>query len=61
MGSDVLISSLSAQVFASRALLIHIAKALDAIFRGHPIAMLYFVMICCPLLMNILQVRPASS
>ena len=44
-----------------RSLLIHIARGLDATFRGHPVAMLYFVMICCPLLMNILQASSLSG
>jgi len=42
-------------VFMLRGLLIHIARALDSVFRGHPFALLYFVMLCCPLLMNLLQ------
>lgn len=45
------------QVFMLRGLLIHIARALDSVFRGHPFALLYFVMLCCPLLMNLLQVN----
>lgn len=44
------------QVILFRSLLIHLASLLDAIFRGHPVALLFFVMICCPLLMNIFQV-----
>ncbi|GAB4815021.1 hypothetical protein N2152v2_002067 [Parachlorella kessleri] len=34
----------------------HVAEALDDAFRGHPTLLLYFVMICCPLCMNMIQV-----
>ncbi|PRW61577.1 hypothetical protein C2E21_0672 [Chlorella sorokiniana] len=36
--------------------LVHIAQGLDSLFEGHPTLLLYTVMICCPLLMNICQV-----
>ena len=32
-----------------------IAEGLDALFNGHPTLLLFFVMICCPLLMNAAQ------
>lgn len=32
-------------------------QGLDRLFEGHPTAELYVVMICCPLLLNICQVR----
>lgn len=33
----------------------HVAAFLDGIFEGHPVIMLYFVMITCPLLLNACQ------
>jgi hypothetical protein len=36
---------------------VHIAQAVDSAFAGHPTALLFFVMIMCPLLMNLLQAR----
>ncbi|PSC74764.1 GUCD1 isoform X2 [Micractinium conductrix] len=36
--------------------LAHGAKGLDSLFAGHPTGLLFFVMICCPLLMNVCQV-----
>ena len=32
------------------------AHVLDVLFSGHPVLLLFFVMIMCPLAMNILQV-----
>jgi hypothetical protein len=32
------------------------ARVLDLLFSGHPVLLLFFVMIMCPLTMNILQV-----
>lgn len=37
-------------------LLVHVAQGIDSLFTGHPTLLLFFVMICCPLLMNICQV-----
>lgn len=34
-----------------------VAHLLDAAFEGRPTAELFTVMICCPLLMNMVQVR----
>lgn len=36
-------------------LLAVIAEGLDSVFDGHPTILLFFVMICCPLLMNAAQ------
>ena len=35
-------------------------QGLDSLFEGHPTLLLYTVMICCPLLMNVCQVRAPS-
>jgi hypothetical protein len=35
-------------------------QGLDRLFEGHPTAELYMVMICCPLLLNVCQVRAAG-
>ncbi len=32
-------------------------QGLDRLFEGHPTLLLYTVMVCCPLLMNLCQVR----
>ena len=45
------------QVIALKAELIHVAALLDRLFAGHPVSLLLFVMICCPLIMNLFQVR----
>ena len=45
------------QVIGARAGLVHIAQAVDSAFAGHSTALLFFVMIMCPLLMNLLQAR----
>ncbi|KAL4452727.1 hypothetical protein ABPG75_008389 [Micractinium tetrahymenae] len=37
-------------------LLVHVAHGIDSLFAGHPTVLLFFVMIMCPLLMNICQV-----
>lgn len=37
-------------------LLVHVAQGIDSLFSGHPTVLLFFVMIMCPLLMNICQV-----
>ena len=47
------------QVILGRGLLIHVAALLDNLFSGHPTALLYFVMVMCPLCMNLVQVCPA--
>lgn len=44
------------QVVLLGTMLIHIAQGLDAAFAGHPTLLLFFVMICCPLCMNMIQV-----
>lgn len=44
------------QVILGRGFLIHVAAVLDHLFRGHPTALLYFVMVMCPLCMNLVQV-----
>lgn len=46
-----------AQVIAAKAVLVHVAEALDSAFSGHPTLLLFFVMAMCPLCMNLLQVR----
>ena len=33
------------------------ARLLDSAFAGHPTALLYFVMVMCPLFMNLAQVQ----
>ncbi len=48
------------QVIAAKAVLLPLARVLDNMFWGHPVLLLYFVMIMCPLVMNIIQVRIAS-
>ena len=48
------------QVIAAKAVLLPLARVLDNVFWGHPVLLLYFVMIMCPLVMNIIQVRIAS-
>lgn len=47
------------QVILGRGILIHVAALLDKTFRGHPNALLYFVMVMCPLCMNLVQVSHA--
>lgn len=42
-------------VILTRSVLIHVAAVLDHLFRGHPTALLYFVMVMCPLCMNLVQ------
>lgn len=37
-----------------------VAQLLDSCFVGRPTAELFTVMICCPLLMNMVQVRAAA-
>lgn len=32
-----------------------VAKVLDSVFAGHPALLLFFVMVCCPLLLNAAQ------
>lgn len=54
-----IVSTAAMQVILSRGLLIHVAALLDKAFRGHPNALLYFVMVMCPLCMNLVQVRPS--
>ena len=44
------------QVILGRGVLIHVAALLDNLFYGHPTALLYFVMVMCPLCMNLIQV-----
>lgn len=45
------------QIFLLEDALLHIAHVLDVVFHGNPTGQLYFVMIACPLAMNVLQVR----
>ena len=45
------------QVILARGILIHVAAVLDDLFHGHPTALLYFVMVMCPLCMNLVQVH----
>ncbi|KAK9840897.1 hypothetical protein WJX84_000898 [Apatococcus fuscideae] len=42
-------------VVSAQALLVDAARLLDAAFAGHPTALLYFVMVMCPLFMNLTQ------
>ncbi|CAL8466790.1 g6326 [Coccomyxa elongata] len=42
-------------VITAKPVLLPLAKFLDGIFRGHPVLLLYFVMIMCPLIMNVIQ------
>ncbi|KAK9866951.1 hypothetical protein WJX84_004349 [Apatococcus fuscideae] len=42
-------------VIAAKELLVDAARLLDAAFAGHPTALLYFVMVMCPLFMNLIQ------
>lgn len=45
------------QVIGCKPILVPAAGVLDAVFRGHPVLLLFFVMIMCPMTMNILQVN----
>lgn len=45
------------QVITAKPVLLPLAKLLDGIFWGHPVLLLCFVMIMCPLVMNVIQVR----
>ncbi len=45
-----------AQVVLLGKVLMHISRALDSAFEGKPVQLLWFVMICCPLIMNMIQV-----
>ena len=45
------------QVITAKPVLLPLANILDKLFRGHPVLLLYFVMIMCPLVMNVIQVR----
>lgn len=36
-------------------ILLSIADSIDIVFEGHPVALLYSVMILCPLIMNVIQ------
>ncbi len=47
---------LAVQAILGRGILIHVAALLDNLFYGHPTALLYFVMVMCPLCMNLVQV-----
>ena len=49
------------QVIACKSILVPVAHVLDVIFQGHPNLLLFFVMIMCPLTMNVLQVSKPSS
>ena len=49
------------QVILGRGVLIHVAALLDNAFYGHPTALLYFVMVMCPLCMNLIQVCPCTG
>ena len=49
------------QVIACKSILVPVAHVLDVIFQGHPNLLLFFVMIMCPLTMNILQVSKPPS
>lgn len=44
------------QVILARGVLIHVAALLDKAFQNKPTAELYFVMVMCPLCMNLVQV-----
>ena len=44
------------QVVMGHKVLVDAARVLDAAFAGHPTALLYFVMVMCPLFMNLTQV-----
>jgi hypothetical protein len=48
---------MDAQVIGAKPILLPIARLLDAMFWGHPVLLLFFVMIMCPLTMNVAQVR----
>lgn len=47
----------SSQVIGTETVLLPIARVLDDMFWGHPVLLLFFVMIMCPLVMNVVQVR----
>ena len=49
------------QVILARGVLIHVAALLDKAFRGKPTSELYFVMVMCPLCMNLVQVDLVSK
>jgi len=49
------------QVVAAHKPLRRVAHGLDVGFHGKPTAELFAVMICCPLLMNMIQVRWVCS
>eukprot|EP00884_Botryococcus_braunii_P004807 jgi/Botrbrau1/14327/Bobra.0287s0019.1 len=42
-------------VVGGQGVLVRVAAVLDQGFRGHPVALLFFVMIMCPLFMNLFQ------
>ena len=44
-----------------RRLLVSVARGLDGVFAGHPTAELFSVMLACPLVMNLVQVRCAEQ
>lgn len=44
------------QVIGCKPILVPAARVLDVVFGGHPVLLLFFVMIMCPMTMNILQV-----
>ncbi len=54
-------SRLLVQVISGQALLVEAARLLDSAFAGHPTLELYFVMLVCPLLMNLIQVQLSLS
>lgn len=51
----------STQVIGAKPVLLPVASVLDVVFQGHPVLLLYFVMIMCPLVMNIIQVCPSCK
>ena len=59
-GSHRPTADLAGQIYLLRDALTHIAHILDHLFRGNTTALLYFVMIACPLTMNVIQARPTA-
>jgi hypothetical protein len=51
---------MAVQVVLLQRWLQRVAQLLDGVFMGRPTAELFTVMICCPLLMNMVQVRTCA-
>ena len=49
------------QVWSTSIFLVSFARWLDFLFRGHPVLLLYFVVLACPLGMNLIQVSHTAG